>query len=276
MEVKKSQKASLQKSSMLYFLIGLNVVLLAVLLMFNYKYYNEAPVVEEAMVDAPPPTEAVLIDIPEPKTPPPPPPKADEPPPPPPPVVPEEIKTSPEPVEPPPLKNLDDRPTPPDIPTTTAKAGPVGKVNLDGLKSRVNEAPKKEERTVTVTVNRVAQMAVYPGCEKYRGNKRELIKCFGEQLGDDILKYLDTEFPDVNKETVGVRLEFHVDQNGYITNIDPKFGDEVFKPEAKRALEKTAEYLRRKGQVIEPARMDDGSKAILIFTQDVKLRNPNY
>ncbi|MBV7441065.1 hypothetical protein KRX57_06495 [Weeksellaceae bacterium TAE3-ERU29] len=276
MEVKKSQKASLQKSSMLYFLIGLNVVLLVILLMFNYKYYDVAPVEEEQLAEVEPPTEAILINIPEPKTPPPPPPPSDEPPPPPPPVVPTEIKTTPEPVPPPPIQDQN-TPTPPEIPTSNVSAGPPPKIDLGGLKSRVNEAPKKEERTVTVvTVNRVAEMAVYPGCEKYKGNKRELIKCFGDKLGEDILRYLDTEFPDVNKETVGVRLEFHVDQNGYITNINPKHGDDVFKPEAKRALEKTAEYLRRKGQVIEPAKMDDGSKAILIFNQDVKLRNPNY
>ncbi|MCK0202692.1 hypothetical protein [Ornithobacterium rhinotracheale] len=276
MEVKKSQNANVQKSSMLYFLIGLNVVLLAILLMFNYKQYDEALVKEEEFAEVEAPTEAVLVEIPEPKTPPPPPPKADEPPPPPPPVVPQEIEQSPKPVPPPPIQDQN-TPTPPKINLAPSHStGEVKKVDLSALKQKTQEAPKEERVAEAVTVNRVDQMAVYPGCEKYRGKKRELIKCFGEKLGDDILKYLNTEFPDVNKESVGVRLEFHVDENGYITNINPKFGDDIFKPEAKRALEKAADYLRRKGQTIEPARMSDGSKVKLIFTQPVSLRNPNY
>ncbi|MGQ2138922.1 hypothetical protein ACT4RW_06550 [Ornithobacterium rhinotracheale] len=273
MEVKKSQNANVQKSSMLYFLIGLNVVLLAILLMFNYKQYDEALVKEEEFAEVEAPTEAVLVEIPEPKTPPPPPPKADEPPPP---VVPQEIEQSPKPVPPPPIQDQN-TPTPPKINLAPSHStGEVKKVDLSALKQKTQEAPKEERVAEAVTVNRVDQMAVYPGCEKYRGKKRELIKCFGEKLGDDILKYLNTEFPDVNKESVGVRLEFHVDENGYITNINPKFGDDIFKPEAKRALEKAADYLRRKGQTIEPARMSDGSKVKLIFTQPVSLRNPNY
>ncbi|MFU2118898.1 hypothetical protein ACLQ9O_07100 [Ornithobacterium rhinotracheale] len=276
MEVKKSQNANVQKSSMLYFLIGLNVVLLAILLMFNYKQYDEALVKEEEFAEVEAPTEAVLVEIPEPKTPPPPPPKADEPPPPPPPVVPQEIEQSPKPGPPPPIQDQN-TPTPPKINLAPSHStGEVKKVDLSALKQKTQEAPKEERVAEAVTVNRVDQMAVYPGCEKYKGKKRELIKCFGEKLGDDILKYLNTEFPDVNKETVGVRLEFHVDENGYITNINPKFGDDIFKPEAKRALEKTADYLRRKGQTIEPARMSNGDKVKLIFTQDVKLKNPNY
>lgn len=276
MEVKKSQKANVQKLSMLYFLIGLNVVLAVILLTFNYKHYDAPLEVEEEIAEVEAPTEAVLIEIPEPKTPPPPPPKADEPPPPPPPVVPQEIEQSPKPVPPPPIQDQN-TPTPPKINLAPSHStGEVKKVDLSALKQKTQETPKEERVVQTVTVNRVSEMAVYPGCEKYRGEKRELIKCFGEKLGGDIMKYLNTEFPDVNKEAVSVRLEFHVDENGYITNINPKFGDDVFKPEAKRALEKTAEYLRRKGQIIEPAKMSNGDKVKLIFTQDVKLQNPNY
>lgn len=278
MEVKKSDKANIQKSSMLYFLIGLNIVLFVVLMLFNYKQYDAPPMQEEEVAAVEAPTEAVLVDIPLPKTPPPPPPPTDEAPPPPPPpqVIPTKIEETPKPVPPPPLKDQD-KLTPPEIPTSSASTASVSKVDLTSLKSGINNTPKKEERaTEPVTVNRVAEMAVYPGCEKYKGDKRQLIKCFGDQLENDILRYLNTEFPDVNKESVGVRLEFHVDKNGYITNIDPKYGDEVFKPEAKRALEKTAEYLRRKGKIIQPAKMADGSTAVLIFTRDVRLKNPNY
>lgn len=173
---------------------------------------------------------------------------------------------------PPDLKPIDE-PTPPKIDLVRNDAPAPKHVDLTGIKEKINKSNKEEERVLKpMSVTRVSEMAVFPGCESYRGDKRKLITCFSDKLGGEILKYLNNEFPDVNKDAVQVRLEFHIDQNGYITHIDPKYGDEVFKPEAKRALERVAEYLRRKNKLIEPARMNNGEKVELIFTQDVKLQ----
>lgn len=273
MEVKKTNKASLKGNNMLYFLGGLNLVLLLVWGLFSYKNAPEKVVVEEApqVVET---SEVQLIEIPEPETPPPPPPPADEPPPPPPPPIPEEIEETPEPVPPPPIQGQ--KHTPPPIQTGPPAKGPTTKVDLSGLKNKTEEAPKEERVAEPVTVNRVKDMAVYPGCEKFRGKKRELIKCFSDNLTKDILRYLDTEFPDVDKQRVAVQLEFHVSPDGTITNVNPKAGDNIFKPEAKRALEKVADNLARRGKKIEPATMADGSKATLIFQNNVILQNPDY
>ncbi|MDO5655117.1 MAG: hypothetical protein Q4G27_03140 [Flavobacteriaceae bacterium] len=273
MEVKKTDKASLKGNNTLYFLGGLNLVLLIVWGLFSY---TQAP---EKIEIAPPQeivetTEAVLIEIPEPETPPPPPPPADEPPPPPPPAVPQEIIETPEPVPPPPI--AEQKHTPPPIQTGPVATGPVKKVDLSGLKTKTEEAPKEERVTEPVTVNRVRDMAVYPGCEKKKGDKRELVNCFSEMFSKDILRFLDPEFPNVNKERVSVQLEFVVNTDGYIEKINPIRGDEIFKPEAKRALERAAEDLRRKNRRIEPAKMADGSKAPLIFQNNVVLQNPDY
>ena len=72
MEIKKTDKASLKGNNMLYFLGGLNIILLAVLGLFNIKDAPEEVVIEEPqeIVES---TEAILIEIPEPETPPPPP-----------------------------------------------------------------------------------------------------------------------------------------------------------------------------------------------------------
>lgn len=271
MEVKKTEKASLKGLNMLYFLIGVNGILLLTYLIFSYKQYPPKPVeVEEEVVEVT--SDVVIIDIPEPETPPPPPPPQNEPPPPPPPEIPTEIEETPEEVPPPPIQDQNE-PKPIDVPKGPVATGPVTKVDLSNLKPKEE---KKEERVAEpVTVNRVKDMAVYPGCEKKKGDKRKLIKCFGEKLGKDILRYLDTEFPDIDKDKVVVRLEFNVDTNGHIINVNPKMGDDIFKPEAKRAMQKVAEYLKRKNKLIEPARMADGSKAILIFTQNVALANPD-
>lgn len=272
MEVKKTDKASLKGSNMLYFLFGLNAVLLLVFLLFNYRKPEPPPVKIEKpeIVET---TEAVIISIPEPETPPPPPPPDNEPPPPPPPEVPMQIEETPEPVEVPDL--AEQEPVKPQIPTGPVSTGPVKKVDLSGLKKRAAAAPK-EERTAPVTINRVQNMAIYPGCEKYRGNKRELIKCFGKEFGEDILRFMDNEFPDIDKEYVAVKVEFHVDKDGTIKNVNPKFGDDIFKPESKRAVEKAAAYLKRRNRLIEPATMADGSKATLIFSQRLTLKNPDY
>ena len=273
MEIKKTDKASLKGNNMLYFLGGLNIILLAVLGLFNIKDAPEEVVIEEPqeIVES---TEAILIEIPEPETPPPPPPPSNEPPPPLPPDIPTVIEETPEPVPPPPI--AEQKHTPPPIQTGPVSTGPVKKVDLSGLKTKTEAAPKEERVAEPVTVNRVKDMAVYPGCEKSRGNKKDLVTCFGDQLSKDILRFLDTEFPDIDKDKVMVQLEFVVNTDGYIEKINPIRGDDIFKPEAKRALEKASEYLRSKGRKIEPAKMADGSKAPLIFQNNVVLQNPDY
>ena len=120
---------------------------------------------------------------------------------------------------------------------------------------------KLTNRTVGVMVNRVTEMAIYPGCEEYKGNKRYLIKCFTEKLNEDIKKYTELKFPkNVYKERVGARVEFKINTNGEITNVDPKYGDVEFHPEAKRVIEKVAEQLKKNKQKIIPAKYDDGEK----------------
>lgn len=273
MEVKKTEKANLDRSSLLFFLIGINIVLVGVLGFFNWKKYEAPKEEKEEVAELAPSTEAVLIDIPEPETPPPPPPP-DAPPPPPPPVEVVDIVQVDKPIEQPELKKQDD-PTPLKIDVKPSN-GPVKKIDISGLKVKAKEAPKEERHEAPVTVNRVAEMAVYPGCDSFKGDKRKLIACFQQEMSKDILRYIDMEFPDVDKQSVAVRLKFNVTKEGYISDINPEMGDEVFKPQAKRALEKVAEYLRRKGTLIEPAKMADGEKAILIFNIPVKLVNPNY
>ena len=136
---------------------------------------------------------------------------------------------------------------------------------------------KLTNRTVGVTVNRVTEMAIYPGCEEFKGDKRNLVRCFAKKLDKDIEKYAKPKFPkNVYKKRVGARVEFKINTNGEITNVDPKYGDVEFHPEAKRTIEKVAEQLKKNKQKIIPAKYDDGEDAILIYVHDIKLDNPNY
>ena len=121
------------------------------------------------------------------------------------------------------------------------------------------------------------EMAIYPGCEQHKGDKEKLIKCFGEKLGEDLLKHLNTKFPKTKepKKYVSARLAFELTPDGDITNIKA-IGDDAFEPQAIQALEKAAEYLKTEGNTIKPAKAEDGTNIFIGFTQDVKLKNPNY
>ncbi|MBV7440111.1 hypothetical protein KRX57_01620 [Weeksellaceae bacterium TAE3-ERU29] len=87
----------------------------------------------------------------------------------------------------------------------------------------------------------MAEMAIYPGCEEFKGDKRNLVRCFKRKLDADIEKYTKLKFPkNVYKKHVGVRVEFKINTNGEIINVNPKFGDKEFYAEAKYAIEKVA------------------------------------
>ncbi|QAR31609.1 hypothetical protein EQP59_09785 [Ornithobacterium rhinotracheale] len=272
METKKNKDANPSRLSQLFFLIGLNVVLLAVWFSFNVKANSPVelsqadevadvfnPNLNDFVVEVEPeqklPEPAVQEELPEPEV-----------------SMPDKLEMVEKLETPPDLKPVDE-PTPPKIDLVRSNAPAPKHVDLTGIKEKINKSNREEERVLKpMSVTRVSEMAVFPGCESYRGDKRKLIACFSDKLGGEILKYLNNEFPDTNKDVVQVRLQFHVDQNGYITHVDPKYGDEVFKPEAKRALERVAEYLRRKNKLIEPAKMNNGEKVELIITQDVRLQ----
>ncbi len=125
---------------------------------------------------------------------------------------------------------------------------------------------------------KISEMAIYPGCEKFEGKKNELIKCFGEKLQHDILRFMDTEYPDdaALKKQVVVLLEFDIDTLGRIVNVKANKGDQELFAEAERSLNAAANYLVNKGKVIQPAKFEDGTPAQIIFATRVGLSNPDY
>ena len=147
----------------------------------------------------------------------------------------------------------------------------------------------KIDESKPVTINKVTKMAVYPGCEEFKGSNRELIMCFAEKLNNDFFKFFDMKFPTetvmvkgkkierfIDKETVSVILEFHLDTKGEITGITAKKGDEIIFSKAESALKKVAEDLKQQGKKITPVKMTDGSDVSIIMTLPVRLRNPDY
>lgn len=268
MNAKKTKKASLEGRRVFYFLIGLNLVLLGVWMLFGMQTIN-SDFVELAEVDreiepVSVPVYDIKEEIPEFKEPEP------------------EIEKIPEPE----LIDIEEVNEPleetiefkeperilPDIPIgKTTK--PKQEFNLTILKEKA-EALKEETTLAPMSPARVDQMAIYPGCERHKGDKRALMNCFSKKLSSDMISYLDTEYPDVEKETLRVQLEFVVNTKGEIVEINPAHGDKEFKPQAKEALEKVASKLKRKNRKIIPAKMDTGEDVLLKFKNTVKLKKP--
>lgn len=124
---------------------------------------------------------------------------------------------------------------------------------------------------------KIAKISVYPGCEKFEDNK-ELVRCMGEKLSMDILRFLDTEFPYTfpPKKTVTAQIEFMVDENGQMTDIAFIDGDKEFMNIAEQAVSKTKDYLIRKEKRIQPAVDIDGNIVAMIFRRGITLQNPDY
>lgn len=140
-----------------------------------------------------------------------------------------------------------------------------------------------------VTVNKVRDMAIYPGCEELKGDNKELILCFAEKLNDDFSRNFDMRFPTetmivkgkpverpIDREIISVLLEFHVNTEGEITDVTAKKGDAVIFSRAKYALKRVAKDLKKQGKKIIPAKMADGSDVTITMSLPVRLRNPKY
>lgn len=270
MKPKKTEKASLKGRNIFYFLIGLNLVLLGVWMLFGIQTmasdFKEVVSVEKINYD---PSKMYVVEkeIPEEKLP-----EPEEIPLPEPDIDLTDLVEVDEPLDKQPDLTPIDEPKITDI--TTTPVNPPRNVikNFEKLKNDAENV--KEVVLEPVSANVVTTMAIYPGCEKFEGDKRALVNCFSSELGKDILQYLNTEFPDTKKDKVAVQLEFNVNTKGEIVDIVPARGDEEFKLQAKEALEKVAKKLKRKGKLIVPAKMKDDSKAILKFQRGVVLEKP--
>lgn len=158
------------------------------------------------------------------------------------------------------------------IKTPQAGTGENGQgkgVNGDEGKDELPAQPEK-----TVSVRDVTYMAVFPGCEKFAGNKDKLQTCLSEQLQ----KELGTQLTDFNEtahrqgisEAVA-KVQFIIDKSGKIVQVKTLNGGNVeLSKESKEAMERISKRLIQKGKYIQPAKFDDGTPVNLTFTIPVK------
>lgn len=141
-----------------------------------------------------------------------------------------------------------------------------------GTTTNTTAEPRK-----AITASKAKVMAVYPGCEKEakKGNEA-LTKCMSDKLSAALSYNMDDYAAIAERENVSAaaaKMQFIVNRNGEITEIKSANGsDATLGKEAKKALEKINQDLKRKGNKIKPAKFEDGSDADLIFSIPVRFQ----
>lgn len=135
------------------------------------------------------------------------------------------------------------------------------------------EEPAKEDNTIYST-RQVTEMAVFPGCEKFAGNKTKLTSCMSEQLQKELIGQL-SDF-EITAQRQGInealaKVQFVIDKSGKIVEVKTLNGGNVeLSKESKEALERISKRMVQKGRYIKPAKFNDGTPVNLIFTIPVK------
>ncbi len=207
MELKKSPKADLRKNSGLYFVLGLAVVMLLVLIAFEWKTYDEANNydismdVEELLDEEVPMTEQL-------KTPPPPPP----------PAAPEVIEV----VE-------DEEEVEETVIESTETSQEQEIIEVEDVE--VEEV----DEDIDVPFAVIEDVPIFPGCEG-ASDKRA---CFNEMMQTHIRK--NFRYPEVAQE-MGIQgrvsVLFTIQKDGSIGNIRLRGPDKNLEEEARRIIEK--------------------------------------
>ncbi len=211
MKPKKNPKVDLSRNSGLYFVIGLNIMLLITWRALELKTYESTDefistitVIEDVKQDVPI-TETI-------NTPPPPPPMA----------TPEVIQV---------VEDLDE------IEETVIESTETNQdevistkiVNMDEVE--VGE----EEEEITVPFAVIEKVPIFPGCEG--GNNAELRECFQRKMQEHVKN--NFSYPDVALElgiTGRVFVMFEIDSKGHVTNIRTRGPDRTLEKEASRII----------------------------------------
>lgn len=275
-ELRKSQPRNLTKS----FIIGVGIILLSTLGIVLYNTVFTRADKEETFVDVTL-TDVDIPDVPEEEEQ-----KPDEPEPEPEPEIAEVRVVVPEPkkdvVKEEPMASIDDM-----------KDKLIGTKNVEGEASsgikgkseptssgdgdKPAPPPPPPPPAQNFTARQVNEMAIYPGCERFKGDKNKLQSCMQQKLTLELNDQL-SDFAQVmsdNGDTKAVtRVQFVIDKTGKITQIKAMEGggpaiNKKLATESEKAMQAISKRLSARGKGIEPAKLDDGSSVNLVFVLPV-------
>lgn len=212
METKKHPKADLNRNSGLYFVIGLTLILFITWRAMEYKSYNsntefvQILEMQSELKEDVPITEQIKT------TPPPPPPAAPE-------II--EIIEDTEEIE----ETI--------IQSTEMSQETVieSVIDVDDI-----EVGEEEEEEISVPFAVIENVPVYPGCEEMQNNN-ERKTCFQQKMQAHIMKHFKYPATAVELGIQGkVHVQFKIDNEGYITNIQVRGPDASLEKEASRII----------------------------------------
>jgi len=97
---------------------------------------------------------------------------------------------------------------------------------------------EEEEEDVEVAFAFIEQPPIYPGCEKYKNDKEKLRSCMSKKIG----KFIERKFDKSIAEDLGatgvivINVQFIVDKNGKVTDIQARSKYKELELEAKRVI----------------------------------------
>ena len=212
MEPKKNPKSDVRRNSSLYFAVGLALMLGVTYMAINYKTYDKSDVVadtlnlDDELEEEIPITEQIV-------TPPPPPP--------PPPAAPEIIEV------------VEDEE---EVEETVIEST---ETEMDTEIVEVEEVEVEEvEEDIEVPFHVIENVAVFPGCEKKKGNEAKK-KCMNEKVNKFIGKKFNTDLGSELGLPPGKKrifVQFKVDKSGKVTNVIARGPHPGLEKEAKRVI----------------------------------------
>ncbi|MUU79245.1 energy transducer TonB [Winogradskyella endarachnes] len=212
MELKKNPKSDVSRNSSLYFAVGLLLMLGITYMAINYKTYDKSDIVvdslnlDDELIEEAPVTEQIA-------TPPPPPP--------PPPAAPEVIEVVEDEVE---VEETVIESTETEMETEIVEIEEVEVVEV--------------EEEVEVPFNVIENVAVFPGCEKKKGNAAKKA-CMNEKVNKFIGKKFNTDLASDLGLPPGKKrifVQFKVDKSGNISSIVARGPHPGLEKEAKRVI----------------------------------------
>jgi protein TonB len=212
MQPKKNPKSDVSRNSSIYFAVGLALMLAVTYMSINYKTYDKRDIaidslnLDDELDEEVPITEQIV-------TPPPPPP--------PPPAAPEIIEV------------VEDEE---EIEETVIEST---ETEMDTEIMEVEEVEVEEiEEDIEVPFSVIENVAVFPGCEKKKGNSAKKA-CMNEKVNKFINKKFNTDLasdlglPPGRKR---IFVQFKVDKSGNITSIGARGPHPGLEKEAKRVI----------------------------------------
>lgn len=219
MQIKKNPKKDLTRKSLLFFQIGLVVVLLLSLWGINHKSYEEKDNGEQEVVNLADlePEDVEVVNMPE-NTPPPPPP---------PPKIPDKIEVvdDDEDIEEDELITAEDDDTP------VIEVADVGEIESTEAEEAV------EEEIEEVPFQAIQDVPIFPGCEKFKDNNKRK-QCMSEGVQKFVNKRFNTDLgSDLGLSGVTrISVQFTVDEFGKVTDIKTRAPEPELEAEARRVV----------------------------------------